>query len=137
MSLMGQVATLTQQVLTLQKRLEAMEELTRTNSTNSSKPPSADPPGTLRNRKETSGKSRGGQPGHKGYHQYTLVGECKWTNRPIGMTEWQKLRDKAQVLTQEIPLYYLFSRSGFSPELRDQTQVRCVGLEELLETVPH
>ncbi len=74
-SLMGQVATLTQQVLTLQKRLEAMEELTRTNSTNSSKPPSADPPGTLRNRKETSGKSRGGQPGHKGYHREMLPTE--------------------------------------------------------------
>lgn len=74
-SLLGQVHTLTQQVLALGKRLEALEEQTRTNSTNSSKPPSADPPGTLRNRKEKSGKGRGGQPGHKGHHRAMVPAE--------------------------------------------------------------
>ena len=69
LSLIGQVQVLTQQVLTLTARLEALEDQMRANSTNSSKPPSADPPGTLPNRKTKSGKKRGGQIGHQGHYR--------------------------------------------------------------------
>ena len=52
------IAVLEQQVADLQQRLNQ-------NSTNSSKPPSADPPAVKRAPPKTSsGKKRGGQPGH-------------------------------------------------------------------------
>src|SRR5947208_78686 len=52
------IAVLEQQVADLQQRLNQ-------NSTNSSKPPSADPPAVKRAPPTTpSGKKRGGQPGH-------------------------------------------------------------------------
>src|SRR5665213_1350351 len=51
------------------KLLDTVRELVARlsqNSTNSSKPPSTDPPGVIRKPKEPSGKARGGQPGHEG-----------------------------------------------------------------------
>jgi len=42
------------------------------NSQNSSKPPSSDPPGMERPRKEPTGRSPGGQPGHKGHKRELL-----------------------------------------------------------------
>lgn len=59
------VAQLQAQVRTLEARLAQ-------NSTNSSQPPSADPPGTARPTAPPSGRRRGGQPGHPG-HQRTRV----------------------------------------------------------------
>lgn len=57
------------------KRLEAIEEKLNTNSSNSSKPPSSDPPGSLPNRNIRTGKPRGGQKGHRGYHRALLPTE--------------------------------------------------------------
>lgn len=51
----------------LRVRVEALEERLRTNSTNSSKPPSSDPPGTVRNKNRRSRRRRGGQKGHHGH----------------------------------------------------------------------
>jgi transposase len=59
----------------LKKRLAAIEERLNTNSTNSSKPPSSDPPGTLRNRHKPSGKPKGGQPGHPGQNRQLVPPE--------------------------------------------------------------
>lgn len=42
-------------------------------SQNSSKPPSSDPPGTDRPTKEPTGRSPGGQPGHKGHKRELLT----------------------------------------------------------------
>ena len=67
---------LLEQVQSLQKRLEALEERLGSNSGNSSNPPSTDPPGTLRNRKGKSGKSQGGQPGHTGHHRAAMPTEA-------------------------------------------------------------
>ncbi|RMG72146.1 MAG: IS66 family transposase, partial [Bacteroidetes bacterium] len=79
-ALAAQVPRLQEKVKGLQEKVEAqqatiqrLEEKLRTNSSNSSKPPSSDP-----NRKSRSGKQkgkkrrRGGQPGHKGRHRELL-----------------------------------------------------------------
>lgn len=63
----------------LTARLNALEaEVARLkrNSTNSSKPPSSDPPGVDRAPQKRTGKKRGGQPGHKG-HQRKLLPPSK------------------------------------------------------------
>lgn len=63
----------------LTARLDALEAEVarlRRNSTNSSKPPSSDPPGVTRERPTPSGKKRGGQPGHGG-HQRKLLPPSK------------------------------------------------------------
>lgn len=56
-------------IAALEKRLAALEERLNTNSRNSGKPPSSDPPGTLPNRGKPNpeGKKQGGQPGHQGH----------------------------------------------------------------------
>jgi transposase len=52
--------------------LEAQVAALSRNSTNSSKPPSLDPPGVTRQQHKPSGKKRGGQPGHS-RHQRQLL----------------------------------------------------------------
>src|SRR5687768_12879175 len=55
-----------QRLQTLQKRVDDLEQRLNQNSTNSSRPPSSDPPHVKRPPpKPTSGRKRGGQPGHK------------------------------------------------------------------------
>jgi transposase len=59
----------------LTARLDALEaEVARLkrNSTNSSKPPSSDPPGVAREPRSPTGKKRGGQPGHEGHKRKLL-----------------------------------------------------------------
>ena len=57
-------------ILKLVDRVDELERRLDQNSSNSSKPPSSDPPGTQREpKKSPSGKSPGGQPGHKGSFQ--------------------------------------------------------------------
>jgi len=54
-------------LIELSRRVEAAEEKLRTNSSNSSKPPSSDPLAAPRSpRQQRSQRKRGGQPGHKG-----------------------------------------------------------------------
>jgi transposase len=48
----------------LEQRVAELEAELRRNSTNSSKPPSSDPPGVTRSGKEPTGRPAGGQPGH-------------------------------------------------------------------------
>lgn len=62
------IAAMGATISTLQKRLDVLEEKLNTNSRNSGKPPSSDPPGTLPNRgKQNAGeRKKGGQPGHDG-----------------------------------------------------------------------
>lgn len=50
----------------LRSEVEEIRRLLKRNSTNSSAPPSSDPPGVGRSKKPKSGKKRGGQPGHRG-----------------------------------------------------------------------
>jgi hypothetical protein len=55
-----------------------------------------------------------------------LVGECKWSIRPVGVNVLDELKQKAQILTRSgdagHTYYALFSRSGFTPALEAQAQ---------------
>jgi hypothetical protein len=46
------------------------------------------------------------------------VGECKWTNHTINKKELHKINDKCQRLGIEPTQIVLFSKRGFSKELR-------------------
>lgn len=62
-------------VAELQERVRELEARLALNSTNSSKPPSSDGPGTPRASKKAKGRKRGGQPGHRGHHRMLLPPE--------------------------------------------------------------
>jgi hypothetical protein len=59
-------------IRSLVARVRELEAQLRGNSTNSSRPPSSDPPGTVRPQKKKSSRKRGGQKAHPG-HQRTLL----------------------------------------------------------------
>lgn len=65
-SLMEQVETLVEANEALQAEVDRLREQLDQNSRNSSRPPSSDPPGTPSRKRKSSGRQRGGQPGHKG-----------------------------------------------------------------------
>lgn len=46
------------------------------------------------------------------------VAECKWTNHKVNMKEWHKLMEKCEKLDIEPDQVALFSKRGFSNELR-------------------
>jgi transposase len=54
------------QIARLEARIERVEERLRENSSNSSRPPSADPPAKSSRRRSPSARKPGGQPGHEG-----------------------------------------------------------------------
>lgn len=63
--------------------------------------------------------------------QVTLVGECKWTNKPLAFSALRDLDDfKLPALRQTTakvakqPLILLFARSGFEPELVEAAAAR-------------
>src|SRR5215212_7144704 len=62
-------------VAELRERVRELEARLALNSTNSSKPPSSDGPGTPRAAKKPKGRKRGGQPGHRGHHRMLLPPE--------------------------------------------------------------
>jgi transposase len=78
------VSKLVAQVEKLTARVQELEEQLGSSSRNSSKPPSSDPPTVTRDKKPSTGRKPGGQPGHK-RHQRELfppdklrsVTECK------------------------------------------------------------
>jgi transposase len=60
-------------ILTLQERICELEARLGRNSANSSRPPSSDPPQTpVRPKAPSSGRKRGGQPGHRGTYRALL-----------------------------------------------------------------
>ena len=72
-----QVKSQTQQIEAQAKRIEELEERLRTNSNNSSKPPSSDVSSVkkLKSKKPKSRRKSGGQPGHKGKSRELLPPE--------------------------------------------------------------
>lgn len=69
------ILLMAEQIGALQRRIEELEEQLRANSTNSSKPPSADLPGTRKKGMASTGRRSGGQPGHKGHSRSLLPPE--------------------------------------------------------------
>ena len=57
-----------------------------------------------------------------------LIGECKWSRRPIGLDILRNLERKATAVARELDgqrlFLGLFSRSGFTPQLRIETAQR-------------
>src|SRR5438093_4350007 len=66
------IVALAQQVVTLTAEVRDLKARLGQNSSNSSRPPSSDPPQAPRPRAAPSGRARGGQPGHVA-HQRALV----------------------------------------------------------------
>ena len=69
------------------EELEAEVARLKSNSTNSSKPPSSDHPGIQRPAQKPSGNKRGGQPGHKGHQRKLLPPEDVTTFVPLVPTQ--------------------------------------------------
>jgi transposase len=65
------------QVAALRKEVAELRDKLGQNSANSHRPPSSDPPGTpkRKRRKSKSGRTRGGQPGHRGTHRALVAVE--------------------------------------------------------------
>lgn len=68
----ARIAQLQARVEALTRRVAELEARLGENSTNTSKPPSSDPPGTKRPVKPTTGGRPGGQPGHE-HHERQLL----------------------------------------------------------------
>lgn len=48
-----------------------------------------------------------------------ILGECKYTNRRVCKSELSKLKQKAQTSGLKVDVYALFSKNGFSNELKN------------------
>ena len=66
------IVALAQRVLALEAEVRELRARLEQNSSNSSRPPSSDPPSAPRRAPSPSGRARGGQPGHVA-HQRALV----------------------------------------------------------------
>ena len=66
-----------------------------------------------------------------------LFCECKWRNDPVGETEYRTLLRRAQLLAYPDRHYILFSKSGFTDNLRELTasdrRVQLIAFEDMLE----
>ncbi len=62
-----------------------------------------------------------------------VFGECKWRNTPVGMGEYQKLKERSDLLPGGTEReFWLFSKSGFTEELRSAQKATLVELEEMV-----
>jgi len=50
---------------------------------------------------------------------FTILGECKYTNRRVCKSELSKLQQKAETSQLKVDQFALFSKSGFSNELKN------------------
>jgi hypothetical protein len=65
-----------------------------------------------------------------------LLGECKWTKRPVGRHVYDELKAKAPLIHGRFTStsFVLFSKSGFTPELQRMARsdgARLIALEEM------
>jgi len=64
-----------------------------------------------------------------------IVGECKWRNQLLGQSILKELKDKARLFSQDKKHYMLFSKSGFSDALLNESKVseaiRLIDLEKM------
>jgi AAA+ ATPase superfamily predicted ATPase len=71
-----------------------------------------------------------------------LVGECKWSKKPVGVNILDDLKQKAEALMREEGIsqihFALFSRSGFTPALENRAEeekVSLVTVEQVIENM--
>lgn len=52
---------------------------------------------------------------------FLVVGECKYSNKKVGMDILEKLKEKSEQIELQLPVkkYFLFAKSGFTDELID------------------
>lgn len=64
-----------------------------------------------------------------------LVGNCKWSNKPMDTKEFRELLRKIEQTGKEADYYYLFSKEGFTSELsvmaNNMDNIHCIDLEAM------
>lgn len=64
-----------------------------------------------------------------------VVGNCKWSSKAMGMKDFEELLDNTNQLGHEADYYYLFSKSGFAPDLAamaaNMDNINCIDLNDL------
>jgi AAA+ ATPase superfamily predicted ATPase len=93
---------------------------------------------------ENVGRWWGNNPGKRSEQEIDILaigsnkavfGECKWRNEPMDTGDYAALKEKTEMFPYNEKYYYLFSKSGFTKELRRQTagdvELRLIGLEEI------
>lgn len=65
-----------------------------------------------------------------------LIGECKYKNSPFACSDFKRMQGKFVPQKEGSSLYYyLFSKSGFSPELAKEAEgqkIHMIGADELI-----
>jgi hypothetical protein len=51
-----------------------------------------------------------------------IIGECKWQDKKIGAETFVKLKEKAAFFADKEIFYYIFSKSGFTDELKNEAK---------------
>jgi len=66
-----------------------------------------------------------------------IVGDCKWRNKMMGLNLYDDLKERAALFPGKEINYYMFSRSGFSQELREEAEkdkkLRLICLDDLFK----
>lgn len=64
-----------------------------------------------------------------------LVGSCKWSSKPMEMSDFEQLLKDIEQTGKEADYYYLFSKSGFTTELAVMAQnmenIQCIDLDQM------
>lgn len=64
-----------------------------------------------------------------------LVGLCLWSDKPMGMSDFEALLNNIDQIGKEADYYYLFSKSGFTTELaamaRNMDNIQSIELEQM------
>lgn len=73
-----------------------------------------------------------------GDNEETIVGECKWQSKRIGISELEHLKTKPIKARVSQAYYYFFSKSGFTDELinlaEKDNKLTLIGLDEIEES---
>lgn len=60
-----------------------------------------------------------------------LIGEAKWTSEPIGTSEFEKLKEKAEMIPGQ-HYYFMFSKSGYTESfVRSKSNVKLVSFADM------
>jgi AAA+ ATPase superfamily predicted ATPase len=51
-----------------------------------------------------------------------ILGECKWRSKETGMDVYKELKEKGRVFPTEDAYYFIFSKSGFTDDLKEEAK---------------